>query len=169
LALTSGFAQADVRSTQLFDRLREAPDAAQAAQAESRIWQYWMHHDNDEVNARFARGVQSLAAGDFTAAVRQFSQVLQIAPEFSEAWNKRATAYYLMDDLSASVADIERTLVLEPRHFGALSGLGLIFLSRGDLQGALAAFERVLLIYPRSESALFHVQQLRRSIRKHSI
>ena len=67
------------------------------------------------------------------------------------------------------MADIERTLVLEPRHFGALSGLGLIFLSRGDLHAALAAFERVLLIYPRSESALLHVQQLRRSLQKHSI
>ena len=169
LVLSLDCALADARLTQLFERLRDASDVEHAAQVESSIWQCWMHHEDEEVSAQFGLGMRKLGANDFAAAVRQFSIVLQIAPDFAEAWNKRATAYYLMDDMAASVADIERTLVLEPRHFGALSGLGLIFLSRGDLQSALAAFEKVLLIYPRSVSAQSHVQQLRRILHKDSI
>ena len=83
----------------------------------------------------------SASAGRLTAAIAEFGRVIEMAPDFAEGWNKRATAYYLNDELEASVADIQRTLVLEPRHFGALSGMGLIFLQSGDPRGALAAFE----------------------------
>ena len=160
---------ADVSLAQLFEQLREAPNDEQAAQVESTIWQRWVHHDNARVSEQFVRGVYLLEQRDFPAAIEQFSLVLKIAPQFSEAWNKRATTYFLMDEFTASVADIERTLSLEPRHFGALSGLGLIFLSNGKLQEALAAFEKVLVIYPRSVSALFHVDQLRRIMQRNSI
>jgi tetratricopeptide (TPR) repeat protein len=169
LALSAELAHADASLAQLFDQLRNAPDTEQAAQAESRIWQRWMHHEDEEVNKQFLRGVRMLNERDFPAAIMQFSEVLNIAPEFAEAWNKRATTYFLMDDFAASVADIERTLLLEPRHFGALSGLGLIFFSKGDLQQALSAFEKVLVTYPRSMSALVHVDQLRRIMQQNSI
>ncbi|MFT5176187.1 MAG: tetratricopeptide (TPR) repeat protein [Gammaproteobacteria bacterium] len=167
--LATDTAHADVSLAQLFEQLREAPNDEQAAQVESTIWQRWVHHDNARVIEQFARGVHLLEQRDFPAAIEQFSLVLKIAPQFAEAWNKRATTYFLMDEFTASVADIERTLSLEPRHFGALSGLGLIFLSKGNLQKALASFEKVLAIYPRSASALFHVDQLRRIMQRNSI
>ena len=53
-------------------------------------------------------------------------QIIVIKPDFAEAWNKRATVYYLMEDYSDSLADIRATLALQPRHFGALAGFGMI-------------------------------------------
>ena len=169
LALTADFVYAQVSLAQLFEQLREASSDEQASQAEATIWQRWVHHENAQVSEEFARGVRLLERRDFPAAVEQFSLVLKMAPEFAEAWNKRATTFFLMDEFAASVADVERTLSLEPRHFGALSGLGLIFLSQGNLPEALAAFEKVLLIYPRSRSAFFQVDQLRRIMQRNSI
>ncbi|MFT5448458.1 MAG: tetratricopeptide (TPR) repeat protein [Gammaproteobacteria bacterium] len=169
LLLLAGAVSADAPSVPLFEQLRNAPDFEQARRVESKIWQRWMQHPDERVSAQFLHGVQLMDAGEYLAAVDQFSAVLQRAPDFPEAWNKRATAYFLLDEMAASVADIERTLSLEPRHFGALSGLGLIFLSRGDRQGALSAFEKVLQIHPFSESARVQVDRLRRSLHRNSI
>ena len=98
-------------------------------------------------------------------AVERFTELIAAAPNFAEAWNKRATAYYLMERYEDSVRDIERTLALEPRHFGAISGMGLIFLQLGDEVGALDAFEKVLEIHPHARGARFHVERLRERLR----
>ena len=52
-------------------------------------------------------------------------------PNFAEAWNKRATVYFMMYDFK-SMQDIIKTLELEPRHFGALDDMGLIFIHQGQ-------------------------------------
>ena len=101
----------------------------------------------------------------FRDAVERFSELIDAEPSFAEAWNKRATVYYLMDRYEDSVRDIERTLALEPRHFGAISGMGLIFLERADEVGALDAFEKVLEIHPYARGARFYVEQLRLRLR----
>ncbi len=149
----------------LFQQLRGAADAAQAQAVEARIWALWSESGDPRVDALLARGTAAMEAGDLERAVALFSTAVERAPRFAEAWNKRATARYLMRDFAASVDDIRRTLALEPRHFGAVSGMGLIFLERGDLRGALDAFERVLEIHPQSPSARVHVQHIRERLR----
>jgi tetratricopeptide (TPR) repeat protein len=52
--------------------------------------------------------------------------VIDHAPDFAEAWNARATAWYQANRLGQSMADIEEVLARNPRHFGALSGMGII-------------------------------------------
>ena len=69
-------------------------------------------------------------------------------PDWAEAWNKRATLYYMLGRDEDSVRDIHRTLELEPRHFGALSGFAQICLRAGDRGSALVAFETALRINP---------------------
>ena len=87
-------------------------------------------------------------AGRLEEATRIFSKIVEIDPDFAEAWNKRATLLYLTGDLAGSVRDIERTLSLEPRHFGALSGLGLIYEQIESADGAIKAFTAALEINP---------------------
>ena len=72
-------------------------------------------------------------------------------PDFLEAWNRRATIYYIKKDFSRSLADIQEVLRREPRHFGALSGLGIILQEFGDDKRALDAFRRALAVHPRIE------------------
>jgi len=74
--------------------------------------------------------------------------LIRLAPTFAEAWNKRATLYYLMRKFDASIADVKQTLALEPRHFGAVVGLGLIYDQLGNQQAALQAFREGLKINP---------------------
>ena len=81
------------------------------------------------------------------------------APEFAEAWNKRATLYYLMGHYRLA-HDIGKTVDLEPRHFGALSGRGMVLMKMGKNAEALAAFKEALAVNPNMMGAKLSVQAL---------
>jgi tetratricopeptide (TPR) repeat protein len=89
-----------------------------------------------------------MAKGALPDARSSFDQVIAIAPDFAEGWNKRATVAYMQGDFDSSVHDIQKTLALEPRHFGALSGLALIYENLGKEETALDILLQVKEIYP---------------------
>jgi Flp pilus assembly protein TadD len=88
---------------------------------------------------------------DFDLAIRLLNAIIDIRPDFTEAWNRRATVYYTKKDFGRALADIHEVLAREPRHFGALSGLGIILQELGDEKHALDAFRRALAIHPHLE------------------
>ena len=157
--------QQDPRLGELFAQLSRAPDLQAALGIEADIWRIWLDGDDSELNELMTQGIQAMTAHRFRDAAGRFTELILASPAFAEAWNKRATVYYLMNRLEDSVRDIERTLALEPRHFGAISGMGLIFLQRGDEEGALDAFEKVLEIHPHARGARFHVERLRERLK----
>ena len=152
--------QSDSRLESLFAQLQQAPDMYAAATVEGQIWRIWLESSSTEINRLMSEGVEAMNTGRLEAAIAWFDQIVDQAPDFAEGWNKRATAYYLNNQLEASMADIRQTLTLEPRHFGAISGLGLIFLRLGDEASALRAFREVLKIHPQSPSANINAREL---------
>jgi tetratricopeptide (TPR) repeat protein len=88
---------------------------------------------------------------DLDLAIKLLDAVIDIRPDFVEAWNRRATVYYTKKDFGRALADIHEVLAREPRHFGALSGLGIILQELGDDKHALEAFRRALAVHPRLE------------------
>ncbi|GAB4175749.1 MAG: tetratricopeptide repeat protein [Thalassobaculales bacterium] len=153
--------QNDRRLPELFARLKQAPDAQAAAPIAAQIWQAWMAGADEAQNLLMRMGVSAMQRDDLKAALLHFNALVRQAPNFAEAWNKRATVHFLMGDDDASVADIYRTLELEPRHFGALSGLAGIFLKYDRLEGALRTYEKALSIHPHLEGAEEQVKALR--------
>ncbi|MBI5627814.1 MAG: tetratricopeptide repeat protein, partial [Candidatus Rokubacteria bacterium] len=91
-----------------------------------------------------------------------FSQIIRRKPEFAEAWNKRATLYYLVGEDEKSLADCEEVIKRNPAHFGALSGFGMIYLRLGRPERALEYFQRALQINPNLEQVEATVEQLKR-------
>ena len=161
---SAGADQNDPRLPPLFERLRDTGALGAARNAEQEIWRIWMSSGSGDVDGIMRKGVEAMQSGRFDDAIGHFDRIVELAPDFAEGWNKRATAYYLNDELSESVRDIRRTLELEPRHFGAIAGLGLIFIKRGDPLGALDAFEAVLEIHPHSRGTRYRVEILRHEL-----
>ena len=140
--------QNDPRLGPLFTRLKASTNTQDGARIAHSIWAIWFDNANADVNDLMRRGQILLRQSQFARAATLFNRVVQIAPNFAEGWNRRATVRYLMGDYAGSLKDIERTLQLEPRHFGALSGRGLVYSKLGRNRAALAAFKAALAINP---------------------
>jgi tetratricopeptide (TPR) repeat protein len=160
-----GADQTDDRLDGLFLQLRSTDDRETGQRVTREIWRIWRHTDDADAYALMGKGVKDMAHRRYQGALRSFDDLVQLAPQFAEGWNRRATLLYLMGDLRGSVDDIQRTLALEPRHFGALAGLGLIYMQLDDPQAAEAAFERALQVNPHLPGATGNLQLLRKQIR----
>jgi tetratricopeptide (TPR) repeat protein len=148
----------------LFEALLAAKNAEQAGEIEKRIWQTWTVTGQALVDNAMERAVIAMNKGAHETALKYLNDVISLAPEHAEAWNKRATVYFLMDRYSESVLDIQRTLELEPRHFGALSGLGLIYAEMGRKKAAIRAMEKALAINPHMETIRSQLQDLKTQV-----
>jgi tetratricopeptide (TPR) repeat protein len=133
----------------LFGALKVAPDDASAKAVEDRIWAVWTSAGDETTNLLMSRAKKAADEQDYDLAVRLLSAIVEIRPDFTEAWNRRATVYFLQKDYVNAMADIAKVLSREPRHFGALAGLGLILQDTGDEKHALAAYRKALEVYPR--------------------
>ena len=132
----------------LFGALKAAPDGTTAKAIEERIWALWFVSGSDTANLLMTRVKTAVEAQDLDLAVELLSAIVEIKPDFAEAWNRRATIYYMKKDYSRAIADIRQALAREPRHFGAMSGLGLILQDVGDDKHALDIYRRALAIHP---------------------
>lgn len=132
----------------LFGALKAAPDEASAKHVEARIWALWMQTPSDTAALLMARAKAAMDAQQLDVALKLLDAVIRMRPDYAEAWNRRATVYYLKNDYGHSLADIEQVLVREPRHFGALAGLGMIMQDIGDEKRALDAFRAALAVNP---------------------
>ena len=157
--------QMDKRLDHLFATLQKTQNTAEARVTQDLIWSVWLHSDEAAVRGLMDDGVAAMGEGRLDAALGIFNEMVVLAPEFAEGWNKRATVQYLLGNFIKSIADVEETLALEPRHFGALSGLGQIYLLLGDEEGALSAFEQALAVHPHLSGARAAIDFLREKVR----
>jgi len=156
--------QTDPRLDLLFKKLKSAEVFSIARTVEHEIWSIWLQRSGEpEVSDVMARGLRAMRESAFDDAVEEFGRVIELAPDFAEAWNKRATVYFLQGDYAASIADVRQTLLLEPRHFGALAGLGHINMALGRKADALAAYEAALEVHPYL-SIRFQIEALREEV-----
>jgi len=135
----------------LFGALKAAPDDVTAKAIEERIWAMWTLSRSDTANLLMTRVKTAIEAKDLDLAIKLLDGVVKVKPDYVEAWNRRATIYYMQKDYGRSLADIRQVLKREPRHFGALAGLGLILQDIGDDKQALEVYRRALALYPRME------------------
>jgi tetratricopeptide (TPR) repeat protein len=133
----------------LFDALKVAPDDESAKYVENRIWAIWMASSSDTANLLMSRVRAATEGKDYDLAVKLLDAIIDLKPDYLEAWNRRATIFYMKKDFGRAIADIHEVLAREPRHFGALSGLGIILQEVGDEKDALDAFRRALAVHPR--------------------
>jgi len=132
----------------LFAQLRVAPDEVAAHQIDQQIWTRWTVPSDPVLAGRMREALAARFTGNLTAAVRLLDKLILDYPDYAEAWNQRATMYYLMGDFEHSIADCGKVLELEPRHFGALSGRALMYLQLGRRALALKDMAAALAVHP---------------------
>jgi Flp pilus assembly protein TadD len=143
----------------MFALLRTA-SAKDAQRIEENIWKMWMLSDSQSADAVMGQVVKAMADKDYVAAMDMANALVDLHPNYAEAWNKRATIFFIIGRDAESLADIDRVLALEPRHFGALSGRGMIYEREGKAVEALRAFREALAVNPHMKSIAEAVKRL---------
>jgi len=144
----------------LFEALKIAPDATSAKAIEDRIWAVWVASGSDTCNLLMTRVKAAVDAEKLDLAIQLLDAVVELKPGYIEAWNRRATIFYMKKQYGQALADIRQVLSREPRHFGALAGLGTILQDIGEDKQALEAFRRALAVDPHLEGIAEKVKTL---------
>ena len=136
----------------------QSGDRARIAAGEAALWAMWCRSGRPEHDALLAQGVAALERHDFVTGTKIFTRLIDAAPDWAEAWNKRATARYLARDFAGAIRDCEATLARKPHHFGALSGQGLCHMALEQWAPAAALFRRALGVHPSLGSVRANLQ-----------
>ena len=153
----------------LFNQLEKVNNSKSAVLLEEKIWSIWNEHPTDNrLTEKLEFGTELMQYGDYNYALKVFDNIIVTDPKWSEAWNKRATVYFLMSKFTKSLDDIDKVLNIEPRHFGALSGQARIFIKLQKYEKAIRSIERALKFYPSFKTGEM-IPEIERLIREKSI
>ena len=143
----------------LLKRLRDDDEFVRDL-AEQGLWALWSRSGEPAIDRLLADGIAQMQAGQFSAAIAAFSDIIRRKPAFAEGWNKRATAYYLAGDYQRSLRDCGEVLKRNPRHFGALSGFGQIYFQLEQYDKALEYWRRALEVNPNLPGVAINIERV---------
>ena len=153
----------------LFDDLKISSESSSFL-IEQKIWKLWSTHPNDEkLTNLLAEGSAAVNNNQLTEAINIFTTVIELDPNWAEAWNKRATVFYLVGQFQKSQDDIDKVLNLEKRHFGALAGQGLVNIQLKNFEKAIKSYQKALEIYPSMRSPEIMIKEIEALIKRELI
>lgn len=137
--------------TELFTKLRQAPDARSAAQIRGfivRLWGYSGSATGDLLMAR-AESLMKSAKGPEAAAL--LDRIVALYPDWTLGWRRRAQSAVLQGDSEGAMLDLDHALGVESRDFMAMSELASLMRALGRNVPALELLRRALEIDPRND------------------
>jgi tetratricopeptide (TPR) repeat protein len=136
----------------LFGRLAVS-GLVEAERIQDDIWRVWMSHRSAAVEQMLRDATDAIVQRRLSDAEEILDRLVAAHPDFPEAWNKRATLYYMQNRDAECLRDLHRVLALEPRHFGAMCSFAQIGIDLGEPDLAIYAFDIALRINPHLDEA----------------
>ena len=156
----------DVQLDRLFAELKKNISSSSPGIAQQ-IWTLWSTHPTDEkLTSILDEGSRLVQDQQLTRAIDIFSKAIEIDPTWAEAWNKRATVFYMVGEFQKSQDDIDKVLELEKRHFGALAGQGMVNIKLKNYDKAKRSYQKVQEIYPAMQSSKVMIEQIEELIKR---
>ncbi len=136
----------------MFEALKLAPDAQIARQIEGRIEAALARSGSATADLLMTRARSRIEAKDYDLSVTLLDSLIELHPNFTEAYAQRAHVHHLKKDIGRALADLRVVVAREPRHYTALVGLGVIFQDIGEEKRAVDAFRRAVAVNPQIRS-----------------
>ena len=172
LFLSTTILSANERETQLdklFNELKKNISSSSPRIAQQ-IWNLWSTHPTDEkLTSILDEGSRLVQDQKLVKAIHIFTDAIEMDPTWAEAWNKRATVYYMVGEFQKSQDDIDKVLELENRHFGALAGQGMVNIQLKNYDKAKLSYQKAQEIYPAMKSSKVMIEQIEELIKRQSI
>ena len=134
------------------------------------IWTLWSTHPTDQkLTSILDEGSRLVQDRQLYRAIDVFTEAIELDPTWAEAWNKRATVFYMVGEFQKSQEDIDKVLELEERHFGALAGQGMVSIKLRNYDKAMKSYLKAQEIYPAMKSSKVMIEQIEELIKRQSI
>ena len=144
--------QNDPRLNTLFESLQHPESTNSHDKIIEEIWLVWNEIDNPYTQRIMDSMPLYFASQKYIEALEGLHKIIEEFRNYSEAYNKRATIFFILGRYSSSMVDIKNTLDLEPRHFGALGGMARILIYYEKYHDAIEVYNKMKLIMPHDET-----------------
>ncbi len=159
----------DVELDKLFLELKKDIPSLSSRIAQQ-IWMLWSTHPTDQkLTSLLDEGSRLVQDQQYNRAIDVFTEAIKLDPTWAEAWNKRATVFYMVGEFQKSQDDIDKVLELEERHFGALAGQGMVNIQLKNYDKAKRSYQKAQEIYPALKSSKVMIEQIEELIKRQSI
>ena len=148
----------------LYAHLAAAEDEVKAKTISRSIERLWLSSGSDTVNLLMQRAMEASHAKNNELALKLLDAAVELAPDYAEAWNRRAYVFYVENNIERSLGDLRRVLALDPNHFKALEGLANILKDIGRKKEALRAARQLYEVNPFTDGAKQLVDELAREV-----
>jgi tetratricopeptide (TPR) repeat protein len=148
----------------LYAHLATAEDEESAKAVADTIERLWLQSGSATIDLLMERAMKALADKNLDLALKLLDRVVELAPDFAEAWSRRAYVHFMRNDIGRALGDLRRTLALDPNHYKALDGLGQVLREIGEKKAALKAFRQLLEVHPYWPGAKQAVEELAREV-----
>ncbi len=163
-ALPKTPAEREKALSDLYALLATAEDEEAAKAIADAIERVWMHSGSATIDLLLDSAIRAMAEKKPELALKLLDHIVVLAPDFTEAWNRRAYVYFVQNDVERALGDLRRALALDPNHFKALDGLAQILREIGQKKAALEAFKQLLDVHPYWPGAKQAVEELEREV-----
>nr|KJB39588.1 hypothetical protein B456_007G020800 [Gossypium raimondii] len=99
-----------------------------------------------------AKGNAAFSSGDFNAAIKHFTDAINLSPTNHVLYSNRSAAYASLHQYEAALSDAKRTVELKPDWSKGYSRLGAAHLGLHQYQDAVSAYKKGLEIDPNNEA-----------------
>jgi tetratricopeptide (TPR) repeat protein len=163
-ALPKTPAEREKTLSDLYALLATADDEDTAKAITDAIERVWLHSGSATIDVLMERSIKAMSQNKVDLALKLLDAVVDLAPDYTEAWNRRAYVHFVRKDTERALGDLRRALALDPNHFKALDGLAQILREIGQKKPALKAFRQLLDVHPYWSGAKEAVEELEREV-----
>jgi Flp pilus assembly protein TadD len=105
---------------------------------------------------------------DYGSAVDEYARVVELRPDFPEAYNNLGVAYRKKGNLDKALESFNRALKLRQDYSEARSNRGWVYVEQGKWREARADFEQALRVNAHDEGALYGLSHVLKEARDYA-
>ncbi len=105
--------------------------------------------------AYYNRGDAYRDRGEYSRAIADYDQALNLKPEYVDAYFDRGNAYLQKGEYDHAIADYDQVLKRKPDYVDAYTVRGLAFTHKGEYDRAIADYDQALNLKPEYVDAYF--------------
>ena len=107
--------------------------------------------------AFYDSGNSKYSLKDYTGAITDYNQAINLKPDFAEAHNSRGNCKYYLKDYQGAIADYNQAINLNPNNADAYyNNRGNSKRQLGDYQGAIIDYDQAINLNPNNADAYYN-------------